>query len=99
GVFCGSRFAREVRIEAELLRQIAELAPDELRILERVGAVERDLTGGRLEQAGDDAHERRLARAVRTEESEHSGRHGEAHALERGDGSGVDLDEIAKDEH
>ena len=54
------RLAREVGIEAEVLRQVTQLPPDAAGVGDDVLAVEVDGAGGRLEQPGHDAHERGL---------------------------------------
>jgi hypothetical protein len=93
------RASGQVRIEAEVLREIAEFLPHALGVRDDVLSVERDAPRRRLEQSREDPHERRLARAVRTEQTEHARRDVEIDPLERGDGAGIDLDQVAKDEH
>jgi hypothetical protein len=86
-------------IEAEVLRQVAQAAPHRTRVLHDVHAVERDAAARGLEQAAEDVHERALAGAVGAEQSEQALRDVERHALQRGDGTGVDLDEVSDLEH
>ena len=74
---------RDARVDAELLRQIAEHAADRERVGNDVGAVEGDATGGRLLQGGDDPHQRRFAGAVRPEQAVHAARHVEIDPRER----------------
>ena len=93
------RFAGEVREEPEVLRQVAEHRPERVRLGEDVASVECDGAGGRLEHAGEDAHEGGLAGAVGAEETEHPGADVERDALERGHGAGINLHEIADTKH
>jgi hypothetical protein len=54
----------DARIDAELLRQVAELAADRILIGDNVEAVEQDGACVGILQRGDGAHESGLARAV-----------------------------------
>ena len=56
-----------------------------------VDVAERDRAGVGLLQRGDRAHQRRLARAVRPEQSEHAGRNRERYVLQRLDAVRVRL--------
>ena len=78
-----------LRIDAEVLRQIAEPAPQLARIGEDVEAVEDDRPRVRLLQRGDGAHQRRLAGAVRPEQPEQPLADLEAHVIERADAVGI----------
>ena len=93
------RLAREMGIEAKVLRQVAELPPDSARVGDDVLAAEVDGAGGRLEEAGHDAHESRLPRPVGAKEPEHPPGHVERHALQGRDGPGIDLDEVPDLKH
>jgi len=91
--------AGEVRIEAELLRQVAEPRAHPLRIGDDVVPVEQHRARGGFEQAGEDAHERGLARAIGPEQSEHAERDVQIHTLKGRDRAGIDLDETTDFEH
>jgi hypothetical protein len=91
--------AREVRIEAEFLRQVAEARPQSFGMLQDVDAVEIYSSRRGFEQPGEDFHERRLAGAVGAEKAEHPRSHVERNSLQGGHGTRVDLDEIANREH
>jgi hypothetical protein len=91
--------AAERGVEPEVLRQVAQPRPDGTRVLHDVDAVERDAAAGRLEQAGEDVHQRRLAGSVGAEQAEEALRDLERDALERSDGTGVDLDEVLDSQH
>ncbi len=75
------RLAAQVRVEAEVLGQVAELAANAAGIGDDVLAVERDSPGGGLQQPRDDAHQRGLAGAVGAEKAEHSLRNIQRDAL------------------
>jgi hypothetical protein len=81
----------ELGIEAEVLREEAEPRPHEPGIGDDVDAVEVHRAGRRLDEAGDDAHERALAGAVGAEQAEHPRRDLEIDSLERADRPRVDL--------
>jgi hypothetical protein len=87
----------EVRVEAELLRQVAEQRPHALGAGGHVLAVEHDAPRRRLEQARDDAHQRGLARPVRPQQAEHPVRDLEVDALQRSDRTGIHLDQSLMD--
>jgi hypothetical protein len=91
--------AGQVWIEAEVLRQIAELGPQPFGTRQHVLAVQRHPAGGRFEQAGENAHEGRFARAIGAEQAEHAGRQVEIDALESGHRAGIYLDELANGQH
>jgi len=93
------RLAGEVRVEPELLREVSEARPDLLGGLGHVLSVQDHAPGRRLEQAGDDPHQRRLSGAVRPQQAEHPHRYVERDPLERRHGPGVDLHQIADREH
>ena len=73
---------RDARIDAEVLRQIAQPAPQLLRLGQHVEAVEHDRPLVRLLQSRDRAHQRRLPRAVGSEEPEQSAPDREIHPVE-----------------
>ncbi len=91
--------AGELRVHSELLRQVAELLPHLGRLLDDVDAVQPDAARGRLQQPGDDPHQRRLPRPVGAEKTEHALAHIEVDALQRGDRAGIDFDEILNAQH
>ena len=62
--------AGEVRIEVRLLGDVADAALEGLEVAVDVLAVEEDVAGGRLEQAGEHLHGGAFARAVGTEIAE-----------------------------
>ena len=63
----------QVRVEAELLRQVAENLSDVVRLREHVDVAEADGARVGLLQRGDGPHQRRLACAVGPEQPEHAG--------------------------
>src|SRR5579863_5597697 len=62
-------------------------------------SVESDLPGGWLQESGQNAHQGRLARPVGPQEAEHAVGQIETDALQRGDGAGIDLHQIANQQH
>jgi hypothetical protein len=87
------RFRGNARIDAELLRQVTEHAPDVVLLAKHVDVAERDGAGVGFLQRGDGAHQRRLAGAVRAEETEHAGRNRERDVLESFDAVRIGLRE------
>ena len=87
-----------LRVDAELLRQIAEHLAHFVLLLEDVDAVERDGAGIGVLQGGDGAHEGALAGAVRAEQSEHVIADGEGDVLEGANAVGISLGEIGDGE-
>lgn len=75
--------AREVGVEAEVLRQVAQLTMDAARVGDDVLTVEDDGSGRGLEQPGDDVHQGGLPCAVGPEEAEHALRDFERDTLQR----------------
>ena len=73
---------RDPRIDAEVLRQITQPAPQLLRLGEHVDTVENDRPRVRLLQRRDRAHQRRLARAVGAEQPEQSAPDREIYSIE-----------------
>ena len=76
-----------------------EHAPDDARVGERVLPVERHAASGGLEQPREDVHQRALAGAVGAEQPEEPRRDVQRDALERRDGTGIDLDEVTDLQH
>jgi hypothetical protein len=76
-------------VDAELLGQVAEDAPDGKLVAEHVGIAEEGGAGVGVEERGEDAHEGGLAGAVRAEESVHAGGDGEGDAIQGADAVGV----------
>src|SRR5579862_1511791 len=66
------RFGRNLRVKAEFLRQIAKQASHFVLLPQHVDAVERRLAAVRFLQCGQGAHQRRLARAVWAQQTEHA---------------------------
>jgi hypothetical protein len=85
----------EVGVEAELLREVAELAAELGLLFEHVDVAEADAAAVGVLQGGDRAHERRLAGAVGAEQAEHAGGDREVDALQRAHAVGVGLGELA----
>jgi hypothetical protein len=73
----------DLRVEAELLRQVAQRLAHGVLLVQHVDVAERDSTLVRLLQRGKDAHQRGLAGAVGAEKAEHAGRDREGHVLQR----------------
>jgi hypothetical protein len=72
----------QVRVHAEVLREVAEAAAERVRTAHHVGAVEQHLPAAGPGHRGGDPHEGRLAGAVRTEQSDQ--------AVAQAQGDGVD---------
>jgi hypothetical protein len=85
------RLRRDFRVNAELLREVAEEVADVVLLAEDVELAEARRAGVRLLQRGQRAHERRLAGAVRSEQAEHAGGDGEGDAVERADAVRIGL--------
>ena len=62
---------RHLRIDTELLRQIAEHLADLVLLIEDIEVVKEDCPRIRVLQRRDRAHERAFASAVRAEQTEH----------------------------
>jgi hypothetical protein len=62
---------RQVPVEAELLREVADAALEERGVLDDVEAQDGGPTRGGREKAAEHAEDRRLAGPVRTDEAEH----------------------------
>ncbi len=91
--------AGQVREETEVLRQIAQPAPDPLRLLEHRLAVERCRARARLEQAGQNAHQGRLARPVGAQQSKHPVGHIQVDPGQCRHRPGINLHQVAYDQH
>ncbi len=61
----------QILVQAEFLRHVAERAAQRLDLLARIAVEHPNRSRGRQEEPGEDAHERRLAGAVRSDESRH----------------------------
>jgi hypothetical protein len=91
----------DARVDAEVLRQVAEDAAHCVLVAQHVdvaAAVDADqarAAGVGLLQRRERSHQRRLAGTVGAQQSEHSGRDRERHAVERADAVGIGLGEIA----
>ncbi len=84
---------REVLVERELLRHVADAAADLLAVAGDVEPVDRRLPLGGRQQAAEDADQRRLPRAVRPQEAiDLAARHAERDLVE-----GAELAEVAGD--
>ena len=84
----------QIRVEAELLRQVAENLSDVVGLGEHVDVAEANGARVRLLQRGDGAHQRRLPCAVGAEQAEHAGGYVERDVLQRANAVGVRLREI-----
>ena len=84
-----------LRVDAELLRQVAERLPHFVLLVQDVDIAEADAALVRLLQRGDDAHQRGLAGAVRAEQAVHARRDREGDVLQRVHAVGVGLGDIA----
>jgi hypothetical protein len=73
---------RDARIDAEVLRQIAQPAPQLLRLGQHVETVEDDRPLVRLLQSRDRAHQRRLPRPVGSEKPEQPAPDRQVHPVE-----------------
>src|SRR5439155_1323239 len=93
------RVAVQVRIEPELLREIAEPRPQRFRALEDVLAVQRGRARRGFQETGEDLHEGGLPRPVRAEEAEHAGGDVQVDAVQGRHRPWIDFDETARFEH
>ena len=85
-----------LRIDAELLRQVAERLAHVVLLRQHVDVAERgSLPAVRLLQRGEDAHQRRLAGAVRAEQAVHPRGNGERDVLQRLHAVGIRLGDAA----
>ena len=84
-----------LRIDAELLRQVAERLAHLILLLQHVDVAEVDAAAVRLLQRGQDAHQRGLAGAVGAEQAVHPRRNRERHVLQRLHAVGVGLGYVA----
>src|SRR5690242_15850673 len=85
-------------MEAEGLREVAERFAESLFFTDDVDIAEGDRARVRLLQRCEDAHERRLAGAVASEETEHARRNVERDAFQCLSPVGVGLGEISNRE-
>jgi hypothetical protein len=83
------------RVDAEILRQVAQQAADLVFFIEHVKVAEEDRAGIAFLQGGNGAHQRRFAGAVGAEQAEHPGRDGERNIVQRHNAVGVGLGQIA----
>ena len=60
-----------VGVQHHTLGQVADLPPQRQRLVRRIVAGDARRSGGRWEEAGEHAHDRRLPRAVRPEQADH----------------------------
>src|SRR4029077_18702676 len=81
----------EIRIDAEILRQIAEDRAEGIGILADVFVIPKDAAGSWLRDGGEDTHERGLTGAIGTEEAENAGAERELEIAEGGDVAAVGL--------
>ncbi len=63
----------EIGINSEILREVSEHVAQGVRVRGHVSSVPRDLAFRRSRDGREDAHQRSFARAVRPEQSQHSG--------------------------
>jgi hypothetical protein len=87
-------FGADFRIDAEVLRQVAQLAQQPFLVLQDVETVEMDAAAVGILQRRDGAHERGLAGAVRAEQAEHAIRDLEADIVDGLDAIGIRLVEL-----
>src|SRR5262249_50688653 len=90
----------EVRVDAELLGQIAEYAPDTRApaLDGRIVLTDADGAARRVQDASQDAHEGGLAGAVGSEQPKHAACDGEVYSAERADVADVDFGEALRDD-
>ena len=74
---------RHLRIQAEVLRQVAQHAADLVLVVEYVVVAEEDGAGIALLQGGQGAHQGRLAGAIRAQQAKHPGRYRQRHVIQR----------------
>jgi hypothetical protein len=89
----------DARIDAEILRQIAEHLTQPLRLLDHVDGAKADGAAGRGLQRRHATHQRGLARAVGAEQAEHPGRDLEADAVQGAHALGIDVAQILNRQH
>src|SRR5688572_14435307 len=89
---------RGLRIDAELLRQVAQCLAHLVFLPQDIERPEMDLPLVGLLEGGDRAHERRLAGAIRAEKSVHAGWNGQMDALQRMDAIRIGFRQIADTE-
>ncbi len=89
---------RELRVDAEVLGQVAQHLAHRVGLARDVGAVPRHASARRRRERREDAHERRLARAVGTEQPEHAGAEIERELRERPAAAGIALADTIDDE-
>ncbi len=90
---------RQTRIDAEVLRQVAEDPPHVVLANAQVEIVQHHRAVVGLEQCRETLHQGRLAGAVRTEQSEHPVLDREADAAQRLDAAGVGLPQVSNFKH
>ena len=90
---------RHARINAEILRQIAQRRAQFLGVGDDVDITETDGPGGRRLQRRDAAHQRRFAGAVGPEQPEHAGGNCQADIIERTRAIGIDMADMGELEH
>ena len=86
-------------IDSEILREVAERAPELIGMGEDVDVAEADAALGRDLQRRHRAHQGRLARAVRPEEAVHAARNGQGHVVQRAGAVRVDVADAVQIEH
>ena len=84
---------RELRVDAEILRQVAERLAQRVGLLRQVDAVPQHAARARPRDGGEDAHERGLAGAVRAQEPGDPGRECERELRQRPAATGITLAE------
>src|SRR6185437_6982303 len=89
----------DLGIHAELLRQVTQHAPCRGFVGQHVDVAEPDTAFVRVLQGRDRAHQRRLSRAVRAEQSEHPVRDVQRYTVERTHTVRIGLGKIADGQH
>jgi hypothetical protein len=90
---------RNARIDAECLREIAELPAQQPRISTDVFSGKYDGAGVGLLQRGDGPHERRFASAVRPEQSEEPAIDVQTDVIQRPDAVGISFRKVGDRQH
>jgi hypothetical protein len=90
---------REVVVHAEVLRQVAELAPERLGLAHDIHPLEGDLPLRGPGDGGDELHQGGLARAVRAEQADHAGPELEREVVDGGDAPAEALGDVGQREH
>ena len=90
---------RHPRIDAEVLRQIAQRPAQLFRVLEHVDGAEADVSGGRRLQCRDRAHQGRLAGPVGAQQAEHALFHGQIDVFQRLRPVGIDVRQVLDNQH